>query len=179
MASKKELRSQAVQNKLERRRKETLNSRPISLNEYCDLLKFVTIRTIRSPGNRCFEATLEGLCNQKVSVEPMFQFLEANGITDDWWFILKGDPFKMFGPRNGHLHRMPIPRESLIELIDQVDRNVATQGCDHSHRFVEAFLAKHSEEKTLLTIGALAALGGGCDCEVVLNVSVDEVFESL
>jgi hypothetical protein len=58
-------------------------------------------------------------------------------------------------------------------LISFVDRNVRSDGCDHTHRFTEEWARQQSVDwHDLLDI--LEANGGFCDCEVVLNLPVDK-----
>jgi hypothetical protein len=72
---------------------------------------------------------------------------------------------------------MPIPREALEALIDDVDKRVRAAGCDHSRRFTREWLAQRGYP-VYPSEFALIALGGGCDCEVVMNVEPENIYAS-
>ena len=59
--------------------------------------------------------------------------------------------------------------ETVESLRDFVDAHVRSEGCDHSHRFLEQWASANS-----IDVGALCDIvenyGGYCDCEVVLNL---------
>jgi len=62
-----------------------------------------------------------------------------------------------------------LDRQRVSELVEYVDRNVRTSGCDHSHRFSAAWAAEHAVNWDDL-LDALEGNGAFCDCEVVLNI---------
>ena len=63
---------------------------------------------------------------------------------------------------------LPVPKEVLWVLFDYLDESLAN-GCDHSLRLTEQFLASR-EIKPELVIPWLGDYGGFCDCEVLFNV---------
>jgi hypothetical protein len=71
---------------------------------------------------------------------------------------------------------MPLDRSQLESLLDQVEGAVEDNGCDHSRRATDAWATAHGVDVHPLHKG-LEAYGGFCDCEVVMNVHPDEVFE--
>lgn len=71
---------------------------------------------------------------------------------------------------------MPLDRPRLESLLDYVDAAVAAEGCDHSRKVTDAWATQHSVDLDRLHEG-LEEYGGFCDCEVVMNVHPDAVFE--
>jgi hypothetical protein len=71
---------------------------------------------------------------------------------------------------------MPLDRPQLEALLDHVEAAVEADGCDHSRRATDAWATAHRVELAGLHV-ALEEYGGYCDCEVVMNVHPDEVFE--
>jgi hypothetical protein len=76
--------------------------------------------------------------------------------------------------------RMPVVLEQaqVEALCDFVDDHIEQEGCDHSLRFTQAWAQARDMSWDDL-FDALSARGGRCDCEVVLNLDIDEalVFE--
>jgi hypothetical protein len=65
--------------------------------------------------------------------------------------------------------RMPISRADLYSLFAWVDGHVMEEGCNHTLRHTREFIrARGLAEEDVLKW--LAEYGGGCDCEVILNV---------
>ncbi len=71
---------------------------------------------------------------------------------------------------------MPIDRSQLEALLDHVKAAVEADGCDHSRKATDAWAAANGLDLPSLNVG-LEEYGGYCDCEVVMNVRPDEVFE--
>ena len=63
---------------------------------------------------------------------------------------------------------LPVLKEVLWALFDYLDESLAN-GCDHSLRLTERFLASR-EIKPELVAPWLGEYGGFCDCEVLFNV---------
>lgn len=72
--------------------------------------------------------------------------------------------------------RMPLERAQLEALLAHVDAAVLANGCDHTLAVTDAWAARHDLPLEPLYAG-LEEYGGFCDCEVVMNVDPDEVFE--
>jgi len=89
--------------------------------------------------------------------------------------ILNADPHLLFGPTDTRIMRMPLVPCELNRLIDWVGKHVAEQGCDQSARFARSFL-EQNHLPIASTLTALLAQGGGCDCEIVLNVRTENVY---
>jgi hypothetical protein len=71
---------------------------------------------------------------------------------------------------------MPLDQAQLESLLDHVDAAVASEGCDHTRRATDAWAAQHGIELDRLHEG-LEEYGGFCDCEIVMNVDPDAIFE--
>jgi hypothetical protein len=71
---------------------------------------------------------------------------------------------------------MPLDRARLESLLDHVDAAVESEGCDHTRRATDAWAVQHGVELDRLHEG-LEEYGGFCDCEVVMNVDADAVFQ--
>jgi len=62
----------------------------------------------------------------------------------------------------------PLSSEELEELFDGVDSAIEQNGCDHTLRYTEQWLAAHVSDP-LPTLTWLRNNGGCCDCEVIAN----------
>ena len=64
---------------------------------------------------------------------------------------------------------LPLSKPDLRALLEHVEAEVESEGCDHSLRHTHAFLSERglSEAKVLPW---LRSGGGYCDCEVAANV---------
>lgn len=71
---------------------------------------------------------------------------------------------------------MALDRAQLESLLDHVDAIVASEGCDHTRRATDAWAMQHGVGLERLH-ERLEEFGGFCDCEVVMNVDPDAVFE--
>lgn len=71
---------------------------------------------------------------------------------------------------------MPVDRAQLESLLAHVEDAVEREGCDHSRKATDAWASSHGVSLPALHSG-LEEYGGYCDCEVVMNVHPDEVFE--
>lgn len=65
--------------------------------------------------------------------------------------------------------RLPLAVDDLEELLNHLDSHVGQDGCDHSFRHTEAWLAAHDHDVNCAVAG-FREMGGGCDCEVLANV---------
>lgn len=71
---------------------------------------------------------------------------------------------------------VPLDRPQLKALLDHVEPAVEAHGCDHTRRAADTWAVQHGVDLPALHV-ALEEYGGYCDCEVVMNVQPDEVFE--
>ena len=73
---------------------------------------------------------------------------------------------------------MPLDRAQLESLLEHVEAAVASEDCDHSRKVTDAWGAQHGVDLDRLHEG-LEEYGGFCDCEVVMNVDPDAIFEPI
>jgi hypothetical protein len=64
----------------------------------------------------------------------------------------------------------PLSDDLLQSLFAAVATSVAEQGCDHTRRFTERWLAEYPNERERV-IAWLEENGGYCDCEVDANAA--------
>ena len=73
------------------------------------------------------------------------------------------------------LARLPVDRAQLEALLDHVAERLEESGCDHSPRFTEEWAEQNGVDEDQLLDGLLQ-FGGGCDCEMLMNVEPEELF---
>lgn len=101
--------------------------------------------------------------------------MESERINDDWDLAVSCDSFDMFGTSKERLSWMPLGQEELEELLDWLDEALHETGCNHDYTLAKDWLSKRSVD-TGATLMALMAKGGGCDCEIVLNVEPENIY---
>jgi hypothetical protein len=71
--------------------------------------------------------------------------------------------------RKAALAALPLPVAELKAMFDMLDAELPAQGCDHSRRLTQAWLAGrgHDVERVFKW---LDTHGGFCDCEILANV---------
>lgn len=72
--------------------------------------------------------------------------------------------------REAAKNAFPLPSESLQSLFAHVRRAVDDDGCDHTLKATEAWIAQHAVAREPV-IEWLKENGGYCDCEVVANAA--------
>ncbi|MES2660741.1 MAG: DUF2695 domain-containing protein [Verrucomicrobiota bacterium] len=175
MASKKEQRRLAIEREQQRRNREAIDACPISRDAYTSLVDYVTDQIVDHGHSHDFSITTEYLEDHDHPVEEMISFLATKRITDDWSLLVSGDPIALFGATAERSARMPLEEDQLESLIEWLDAEVQSRGCDHGHPLTREWLERHGIAPTR-TIGALMALGGFCDCEVALNVDTNGIY---
>jgi len=70
---------------------------------------------------------------------------------------------------------LPMSRALFMALFDYLDTKMGVEGCDHTLRLTNHFLAETSVNNTPAVREWMADKGGYCDCEVLANV--EELFE--
>ena len=65
--------------------------------------------------------------------------------------------------------RFPLPDDELATFFAHVERRCQRDGCDHTRRFTDEWLAARGF-RTEAVIAWLEEHGGFCDCEVANNV---------
>jgi hypothetical protein len=71
--------------------------------------------------------------------------------------------------------QMLLDKASLEALIEDVNTALASDGCDHSLRATRNWARARGIDPDALA-ASLAHFGGYCDCEVVANVTPEEIF---
>jgi hypothetical protein len=159
----------------ERRWRQAEAESPISREQLLQLVESVADRVAADGHDSSFKLTLAWCAANAADADRVVAFLGAHRVVDDYSLLMEGDPYKLFGPTGGQKAWMPLDERTLYELIRTVDESCRADGCDNSHRFTRRFL-----EARGLPVGktemALLAQGGGCDCEVVLNVDPERIF---
>jgi hypothetical protein len=79
------------------------------------------------------------------------------------------------GERERQRSLLILSRPQLERLLDYLDPLIGERGCDGTLRGAMAWAEWEGVRQEALRT-SLHDLGGGCDCEVVLNVDPDELF---
>ena len=166
--SKKE-RRRLVATEIARRQKARVEAAGLSRAQLDDLFTFVAERVWFDGHDGTFALTRRWLAESGANAEAVLTFLDSQRIADDWELLVLSDPCELFGPTASRLRRMPLARAELQSLIHHLEAALDREGCSHDHAHTEAWLRLH-DLPIPTNIFALMALGGGCDCEVVMNV---------
>jgi len=165
----------AAEAEIARRERERELTSPLSRAEMEALFVSVAERT-RSQGlSRDFDATRKWLVDNDKLVDVSLEFLVTNGVACDWDVLVGADPHVLFGPTPSRLARMPLDRASLTDLMAWLETALVERGCDHTLRLSLEWLGTHALP-IASTEFSLIAQGGGCDCEVLLNVDPDRIY---
>jgi len=174
--SRKKEREEAVRREVARREALRRERCPLDFEAFLSLVEFVAER-IEQSGHQSGKLDHVLAWAQAASTEAgqLLEFLSGERIEDDWSLVVEADPYVLFGARDGRHAWMPIDAETLQELLDDLDEHLESVGCDHTQRFARRWLARRG-----LPVGAtcmaLLAKGGGCDCEIALNVELESIF---
>jgi len=172
--SKQERRRLAEQ-EVAARQQSRLAEAPLGRDELDSLYAFVAERVASVGHDKTLEITQEYLATSGLDAAAVTSFLQSQQIMTDWDVLMRADPHKLFGPTATRLARMPLDPAELTNLIDAVDEAVRAEGCDHDLGFTRGWL-ELNELPIATTEFALIAQGGGCDCEVVLNVDHELIY---
>lgn len=171
----KQARRAAAQAEAQRRWRAAEEQSPLSREHLLSMLNAVAVQVADDGHDHSFSYVNAWLARHSITAAPVLSFLNEHNVHDDYGLIVGGDPYTLFGPTNDRLRWMPIEREDLQDLLASTEDLIEEHGCDHTHRFTRKFLASRS-----LPLGAtemaLLAQGGGCDCEVVLNVDAETIY---
>lgn len=171
----KQSRRKAVQIEQARRQSEQLALSPVSRDDFERLYADVAERAAAGGLGNIFELTRASLCAGNQPVDAVISFFVAHGIKCDWDLLVNADPCELFGPTSKRLARMPIERDELEALLDWLEKNLQTESCKHDLRMTRRWLDEHGLP-IAQTEFALIAQGGGCDCEVLLNVDPEAIY---
>ena len=174
-ANRKQFRQQAAADELTRRYRDAEQRCPLSRAQLNSLLDHLAERIAQGGYGKTFEHTSEWLSQNGYPVEAALEFLRAHRLRDDWEVAIGGDPHKLFGPTECQIARMPIPLDAFETLLEYLDKRIRELGCDSTRRLTREWLAREGWP-VHPTEFALIALGGGCDCEVVMNVQPSSIY---
>ncbi len=173
--AKKQKREAAIKAEIAKREKDRRDRSPLNRDDLLNLLGFVGEKVMIEGHSHDFKFTLEWLNSNGFNEEETLKFFADEKIIDDWSLCTEGDPYSLFGPSNTRLSWMPIDKAQLESLIEWLDGEVYEKGCNHELTLTKQWLQTNScpVHPTLM---ALLAQGGGCDCEVVLNVEPEGIY---
>jgi hypothetical protein len=171
----KQARRAAAEAEAQRRWREAEANSPLTRDDFQSLLDAVAMGVAEHGHDNSFACVDAWLAERSIASAPVHGFLKTHHVHDDYGLIIGGDPYTLFGPTEERLRWMPVSRKDLDELIAAVEDKLAENSCDHTHRFTRQFLVRRG-----LPLGttemALLAQGGGCDCEMVLNVEASTSY---
>ena len=173
--SEKQARQAAAQEEIARRRRQTEAESPLTRAQLDALLDHLAEAIVEDGHDDDTSITRRWLDLHGVDPDPVLAFLSKRRLHNDFDIALAADPNTLFGPTSDRRARMPIPQEALEALIAWVDAACKREGCDHSLRHTRAWLTANRQPIATTEI-ALLAQGGGCDCEVVLNVDMNAIY---
>ena len=176
-SSKKRDRQLAVSRENKRRQNQALESSPLS-REQLDSLWYDVASYIAANGHQGdFSQTQSFLRRVNADIDSCIAFLTSNGMGSDFDVLMHCDPNVLFGSADGRHHRMPLSVGQLNDLLHFLDTEISKFGCDHSTNISAKWLKQHDfpEANTLM---ACLALGGGCDCEILLNVEPENIYNA-
>ena len=170
--SKKE-RRRLAEEEIDARQRARASRSPLTREELDELYAFVAERAFRDGRDKSLALTTEWVTSHDRL--PAIAFLNEFGVATDWDVLVNADPCALFGPTATRLARMPLEPDQLLALIDAIDAQVEAVGCQHDLRLTRAWLEERGLPTALVEF-ALIAQGGGCDCEVVLNVDPERIY---
>jgi Protein of unknown function (DUF2695) len=174
-SEEKARRRRAIHEDQTRRWEQAAHDSPLSRAELDSLLDHLAERILSDGYDGTLALTSAWLTDRGLPVEPALAFLRQHGFDCDFAVALSADPQKLFGPTSERIARMPIEREALQALIAFLDAECRADGCDNTLRLTRQWLVRHGHPAAA-TEFAIIAQGGGCDCEVVLNVEPDSIY---
>ena len=178
MSSKKDRKAQRQEAAIREQRRrwyETAAASPLSRHQLDSLLDYLAEQIVANGHDDTLRYTQQWLGTNGLPVEETLEFLVRHRFRSDFEVALNADPNALFGPTDDRIARMPIPEEALEALIEWVDQKVQINGCDHSSRFARQWLTDNGYPLAP-TEFALLAQGGGCDCEIVLNLESANIY---
>lgn len=172
-SDKKQERARLIQEEKQRRRQDLEERSPLDFAQMLSLKEHVSRKLFEKKSDEEFQNTKGWAEQNGVDTHNLITFLKAERIVNDFDVATSADPYKLFGPRDGRYVHMPLDYEELDALLDDLDETVSSVGCDHTHKHTELWLEERRKDIPVVLI-ALISLGGGCDCEVVMNVEPED-----
>jgi hypothetical protein len=172
---KKRQREEAIKAEISRREEDRRNRSPLTREEMLDLLGFVGEKIMTQGHEKDFSHTSQWLQDNGFDEQTALSFFRNEKITDDWSLCLNGDPYALFGPSEERLAWMPIECSQLEALLEWLDKEMPVAGCNHDLRLTSKWL-QANDCPLHPTLMALMVKGGGCDCEVVMNIEPESIY---
>ncbi len=173
--SRKSIRQEAFAAEVARRLADRRSRCPLTLEQMLSLHEHVAHEVGTHGHHDDFRSTTEWLESNGMPMDSVVAFLKSEKINSDWQLAINTDPYQMLGETSTRTYWMPLEREELEALLDWLDERVQRVGCQHDHRLTTEWLENKQVDSAVTTM-ALLARGGGCDCEVLLNVDPDEIY---
>ena len=166
-------REAAARAEYERRRQLAVSACPLTHAQLLELSASLA-RAIDTNGHDDSFSLVEAWCRQvPIEGQQVIDFFKDQGLTCDWDVAISGLAAKLFGPLGSNFGAVPLSRDELEQLVEFVDERLQAQGCAHDQALVREWCRENDHEEALVIFG-LATFGGFCDCEVVLNVELNE-----
>ncbi len=172
---KKQLRQEAINTEIAKRERSRLDRSPIDRSQLLCLVEYVGRNVIKHGHSNDVQFTKQWAYKNSVDYGHLKAFLETERIKDDWDLAVSCDPYDLFGSSSKRLSWMPLEYDELEDMLDWLDEELQKKGCNHDYTLAEEWLANQSVDSAT-TLMALMAKGGGCDCEIVLNVEPENIY---
>lgn len=173
--NKKQLRQEAINAEIKRRERDRASRSPLNRDQMLRLVEYVGKSIIDGGHDHNFKYIAEWARQNSIDFEKLTSFLNSERIKDDWDLSVSCDPYKLFGSTADRLAWMPLEKDELEDLLDWLDEAVSEKGCAHNYSLAREWLSTKSVD-TSTTLMALMAKGGGCDCEILLNVEEEYIY---
>ena len=174
-SAEKRRRHEAIRAEHQRRLAERRDRSPLSLEQLVSLHAFVAHHIGSQGHHHDFHYTSEWLATHGLPKDEALAFLRDEGVGDDWGLVVGSDPHLLLGETEERSRWMPLDRNALHALLEWLEEQLKETPCEHDHRLTKAWLEDQPGDSAATRI-ALVARGGGCDCEVVMNVEPDEIY---
>jgi len=175
--SKQERRRLAAEQTRERERARVAAS-PITREQLEEIYRRVATRVFHEGHDSSFSFTVEAVAGLGLDVEATRSFLHSQGCHSDWDLLVEADPCKLFGPTPTRLARMPLDHDQLHELVDWLEATLKQEPCSHDLHHTHSWLEARGVPVETMEF-ALIAQGGGCDCEVVMNLECGMIYPGI
>jgi hypothetical protein len=176
MKESKREREAAAREELARRAQVRRERCPLDRDAFEALYQYVAKRSFTDGLVRGeLDYTKSWLAAHSFDSAAMISFLGEQSVNSDWEVLVSADPCALFGPTPTRLARMPIDACDLLELLSWLERELDESPCAHDLQLTRHWLETNGRPVEV-TEFALIAQGGGCDCEVVLNVDPENIY---
>jgi len=172
---KKRQREEAIKAEILKRENQRAAKSPVNRDQMLALVEYVGKNIMENGHEHNYEITSKWAVINSIDPDKLIGFLEGERIRDDWDLVVSADPFHFFGATNERLSWMPLEKNELESLLDWLECTLPERGCNHDYTLTKEWLEGKSVDIST-TLMALMAKGGGCDCEVVYNVELENIY---